>query len=226
MLFMLRLIAIAAFLFAANLNLFAQQDTSGWVQEGNALFQRMQVDSITQFGLSVSGDTVWTYSKNNVLRFWKVEDGKLIFEKSFARAYEISSDLKTYFKIDKELIYNIRFEVYDMKTDSLIKHSKGNFLGGDAIIEIHRMLADYDFYREQIYLAYSISGVVFPNSFFTRSDLSVFKFDGFDKLNLVHNYSFDNVDLIFNDSRTEILAEDSYEYEDKKKVEFQLLIWM
>ncbi|MBE2189017.1 MAG: hypothetical protein IAE98_06070, partial [Candidatus Kapabacteria bacterium] len=95
MLFMLRLIAIAAFLFAANLNLFAQQDTSGWVQEGNALFQRMQVDSITQFGLSVSGDTVWTYSKNNVLRFWKVEDGKLIFEKSFARAYEISSDLKT-----------------------------------------------------------------------------------------------------------------------------------
>lgn len=126
MLNMLRLVAIAAFIFAANLNLFSQQDTSGWVQEGNALFQRMQVDSITQFGLSVTGDTVWTYSRDNVLRFWRVEDGKLIFEKSFPELVQISSDLKTYIKITNKNIYNeyVQFTISGLYDDILISDIK------------------------------------------------------------------------------------------------------
>jgi PKD repeat protein len=73
------------------------------------------------------------------------------------------------------------------------------------------MLADYDSHREQIYLAYSISGVVFPNSFFTSSGLSVFRFDGFEKLDLVKDYGIANVDLVMNDSRTEFLTDYRYE---------------
>jgi PKD repeat protein len=86
----------------------------------------MQVDSITQFGLSVTGDTVWTYSKGNVLRFWNVDDGKLIFEKSFPHYVHISRDLKTYTKITYTNIYNdyVQFTISGLFDDILISDIK------------------------------------------------------------------------------------------------------
>lgn len=120
---MLRLVAIAAFIFAANLNLFTQQDTSGWVQEGNVWLNKQEIGTIKQAGLSSTGDSIWTYSDDDgyYFRIWELKSGLMVYEKNL-----VTKPYKwPYIAIDmKSVIYLINpaeFEIYDLQTDTLIK---------------------------------------------------------------------------------------------------------
>jgi PKD repeat protein len=123
MLFMLRLIAIAAFIFAANLNLFAQQDTSGWVQSGNVWFHKQSIGVIHQSGLSSTGDSLWTFSDDNgyYFRIWDLKSGMMVYEKTIVTKPNkwpyIAKDMKSVIY----LINPAEFEIYELQTNTLIK---------------------------------------------------------------------------------------------------------
>jgi hypothetical protein len=117
MLFTLRLVAIAAIILATNLNLFTQQDTSGWVQTGNVWLNKHEIGTILQAGLSTTGDSIWTFSDDNgyYFRIWELKSGMMVYEKQFGPKYIISRDFQTYYYDEPA-----NFKLYDLKTDSLI----------------------------------------------------------------------------------------------------------
>ncbi len=195
-------------------NLYSQSDTSGWVQSGNVLFQRMQIDSITQFGLSSTGDTVWTYSRDNTLRFWDVEDGKLIYEKQFDTVRVISKDLKTCIKMDYVDLMRIRFSIYDLLNDNLLYQSKGFGVNANQW-EFLQIKVDYVLIRNQLYFASHINSFLHPKSYSSIKELNIFTFEDFSQMTLLQKYFIYESDFVINEDRSRFLITNLTKYENK-----------
>ncbi|MCO5249806.1 MAG: PKD domain-containing protein [Candidatus Kapabacteria bacterium] len=149
MLFTLRLIAIAAFIFAANLNLFSQQDTSGWVQSGdNILLNKHDIGTILQAGLSSTGDSIWTFSDDDgyYFRIWELKSGIMVHEKTLSDRYFISADFQTYHNN-----HATEFKLYDIKTDSLLLSH--NFFTS-VYDDVQAASFHYDSKRTLLHMAY------------------------------------------------------------------------
>ncbi|MCO5249804.1 MAG: PKD domain-containing protein [Candidatus Kapabacteria bacterium] len=149
MLFMLRLVAIAAFIFAANLNLFSQQDTSGWVQTGNnILLNKHEIGTILQAGLSTTGDSIWTFSDDDgyYFRIWELKSGMMVYEKTLSARYFISADFQTYHNN-----HPTDFKLYDLKSDSLLLNYKSFKIGHIS----PSASCHYDSNRKLLHVAFS-----------------------------------------------------------------------
>ncbi|PKL84606.1 MAG: hypothetical protein CVV22_12250 [Ignavibacteriae bacterium HGW-Ignavibacteriae-1] len=156
---MLRLIAIAAFIFAANLNLFAQQDTSIWEQSGNIWLHKQIIGSIRQSGLSSTGDSLWILSHHNYsyyFRIWELKSGLMVHEKRISIPIGwpiITSDMKSII----DYINPAEFKFYDLQTETLIKYH--SFFDITQMKVTPEIQIDYNSSKGEVYFAAKFSNI-------------------------------------------------------------------
>ncbi|PKL77294.1 MAG: hypothetical protein CVV25_14765 [Ignavibacteriae bacterium HGW-Ignavibacteriae-4] len=177
---MLRLIAIAAFIFAANLNLFAQQDTNGWVQTGkNILLNKHEIGTILQAGLSSTGDSIWTFSDDDgyFFRIWDLKSGMMVHEKTFSARYFISADFQTYHNNEP-----YAFKLYDLKSDSLLlSHDFFPFSSEAA----HEVECHYDSQLKLLHIAFEYILIEGPK-YFIQKGMRIYRLS--EKPELLHGF--------------------------------------
>ncbi len=130
---------------------------SGWQQKGNLKYQIAAIDTIIQHGISVSGDTLWTFCQDSTLYYWDIESGNLINKKKFDDIYRISVDLKSYMLVKKTNNNPIHFRayIYSMQTDTLISNALlFNLPRPDPVFTTTVIIQkyDFDFDNKKLYL--------------------------------------------------------------------------
>ncbi|MDT3740891.1 MAG: T9SS type A sorting domain-containing protein [Candidatus Kapabacteria bacterium] len=122
---------------------------SGWQQKGNLKYQIAAIDTIIQHGISISGDTLWTFCQDSTLYYWDIETGNLINKKKFDNIYRISVDLKSYMIVKMTYISSgtlFRAYIYEIQSDTLLSDALlFNIPRSDPVFTNTILVRNYDF---------------------------------------------------------------------------------
>lgn len=202
------LILLILALIGLNKEMLSQE--SGWQQKGNLKYQIAAIDTIIQHGISVSGDTLWTFCQDSTLYYWDIETGNLINKKKFDDIYRISVDLKSYMIVKMTYISSgtlFRAYIYDIKSDTSLSDALlFNIPRPDPVFTNTILVRnyDFDFTSKKLYVS-TTDDRSSPKDWGSQHSSHIFSIEKDTAIKILPN-NFMGPDFIFNRDFTKIIS--------------------
>lgn len=184
--------------------LITNAQESGWDQRANAKYQIAEIDTILQHGISITGDTLWTFCKDSTLYFWDLSTGKLTYKKKLDDIYRISIDLKSYTKITSTKGDSIKYQltVFDLLSDN-IKFDVHIF--GHENSYRTSSIPNYEVYNDTLMISYIENRYGSKNSVSTTKKHCLIKLSK-DKISFINEKAVFTENFVFDDEQRSFVS--------------------